>query len=197
MVAGLYINIAMGGPLSRSRFICTFGSVRQCSPIAKSTKHPRLGTSKAYKTGFFLSDPSTHNQYSIPIGPFPPKAEQTKKGINARQLPKPTSILNSHLSITKKKKKRKKKKQTPAVIACPGSAYRDKDKMVQGKVKGMKTSKQKAIRSASSSSTTRKGKRYVAPKKAGEIKIASLKKVRIADLYRFLFLLFLSLFQLC
>jgi hypothetical protein len=51
--------------------------------------------------------------------------------------------------------------------------------MAQGKVKGMQTSKQKAGRPASSSSTTKKGKRYAAPKKADAIKIASLKKVRM------------------
>jgi len=48
--------------------------------------------------------------------------------------------------------------------------------MVQGKVKGMRTSKQKSTRSLSSSSTTKKGKRYIAPKKVEAIKIASLKK---------------------
>jgi hypothetical protein len=49
--------------------------------------------------------------------------------------------------------------------------------MAQGKMKGMKTSKQKAARPVSSSSTTKKGKRYIAPKNAQAIKIASLKKV--------------------
>jgi len=48
--------------------------------------------------------------------------------------------------------------------------------MVQGKVKGMKASKQKATRPASSSSTTKKGRRFAAPKKADAIKIATLKK---------------------
>ena len=57
--------------------------------------------------------------------------------------------------------------------------------MAQGKVKGLKTSKQKATRQASSS-TTKKGKRYVAPKKADAIKIASLKKVRMQTLPVFL-----------
>lgn len=56
---------------------------------------------------------------------------------------------------------------------------KNKEHMAQGKVKGMKTSKQKATRPASSSSTTKKGKRYVAPKKADAIKLASLKRVRI------------------
>ena len=55
--------------------------------------------------------------------------------------------------------------------------------MVQGKVKGMKTSKQKAARPASSSSATKKGKRYVAPKKADAIKIASLKKVHRSEFF--------------
>jgi hypothetical protein len=50
--------------------------------------------------------------------------------------------------------------------------------MAQGKLKGMQTSKQKAARPASSSSKTKKGKRYIAPKKPDAIKLASLKRVR-------------------
>ncbi|KAF9649763.1 hypothetical protein BDM02DRAFT_3094159 [Thelephora ganbajun] len=56
--------------------------------------------------------------------------------------------------------------------------------MAQGKVKGMKPSKQKATRPALSSSTTKKGKRYIAPKKADAIKIASLKKDLSAKINR-------------
>jgi hypothetical protein len=77
--------------------------------------------------------------------------------------PEPTSILNSHI-------------KPPQLPPRPPSHVEGGD-MAQGKVKGMQTSKQKSARQ-SSSSTTKKGKRYIAPKKADAIKIASLKKVR-------------------
>lgn len=80
-----------------------------------------------------------------------------------RQLPNPSPFLTPILKLH-------------SVLLA---ALRFQKDMVQGKVKGMKTSKQKATRPASSSSTTKKGKRYAAPKKADAIKIASLKRVRM------------------
>ena len=80
-----------------------------------------------------------------------------------RQLPNPSPFLTPILKLH-------------SVLLA---ALRFQKDMAQGKVKGMKTTKQKATRPASSSSTTKKGKRYAAPKKADAIKIASLKRVRM------------------
>ena len=80
-----------------------------------------------------------------------------------RQLPNPSPFLTPILKLH-------------SVLLA---ALRFQKDMAQGKLKGMKTSKQKATRPASSSSMTKKGKRYAAPKKADAIKIASLKRVRM------------------
>ena len=91
-----------------------------------------------------------------------------KKQSQPRQLPDQPPFLTLTLkSHNRHRTLREKKKKT------------DKEHMAQGKLKGLQTSKQKATRQASSSSTTKKGKRYIAPKKADAIKIASLKRVWI------------------
>jgi hypothetical protein len=105
---------------------------------------------------------------TVPIANPSFRQKTTRKKGKARQLPVPPSILNSHL--------KKESHQHSIHTRTHANTQRN---MAQGKVKGMQTSKQKATRSASSSSTTKKGKRYIAPKKADAIKIASLKKVRM------------------
>jgi len=55
---------------------------------------------------------------------------------------------------------------------------------VQGKIKGIQTKKEKASRPASSSSSTKKGQRYIAPKNSAAIKVAALRKGLSAKISR-------------
>jgi len=132
------------------------------SPFAKRiTLATTLSDIHAFRTLPYINN---HNQSPITGHPSRQKQIQRRENGNSRTHQPP--FFTPTLKIA-------------PINPPPRTPFTYARDMAQGKLKGMKTAKQKATRPASSSSTTKKGKRYIAPKKTDAIKIASLKKVQI------------------